>query len=557
MSSFYAVKKGISEGIYESWEDCKSQIDNFSGSQYKKFKTREEAQEYMDTKEIVVAAAGVAAAAGAPPQPIQTHDYSNLSPDQLYAFNQYSLGNNLFITGPGGTGKSYLIKCIRDDLTKRNRNFAVCALTGCAAVLLGLPAKTIHSWAGIGIASGESEQIINRVLKSSASLGRWRTVKTLIIDEVSMMSAKIIEILDRIGRNARKQYLLPFGGIQVIFVGDFYQLPPVGKIEEPKTRQFCFESPVWKTIFRTDCHIQLRTSHRQKDPEYIKILEEVRSGKLSEETISALADRLGAEIPDAVIKPTKLFPRNADVDRINLNMYVLIKEQEYTYDFNRLNELMFYAATTSVIPQNVINMCEQLSREDLDQYVTMFMENNHLAKTVKLKKGTIVMCLANLDTDAGICNGSQGVVIDFKQGKRNVMCPIVRFLNGVVMPIEPKEYQFEDYPKYGIAQIPLRHAWAFTIHKSQGVTLDIAEIDIGSRIFESGQTYVALSRVKKLSGIYLSGFNPTKIKTNPTVAKFYEDIPVVTEEMIENSKKRLEEMNARPEPSYTKVVRLG
>jgi ATP-dependent DNA helicase PIF1 len=525
MSTFYAVKKGIREGIYDSWEECREQIDNFSGAQYKKFKTREDAKEYMETKEIIINVPG------AVPDAVSHREAPSLSPDQQYAFNKYKLGQNIFITGPGGTGKSHLIKYIRDDLVKTGQNHAICALTGCAAVLLGCCAKTIHSWAGIGIASGDKEEIVAKVLKNGRTVGRWRSVKTLIIDEVSMMSAKIFEVLDKIGRNTRKQYLRPFGGIQVILIGDFYQLPPVGKISDPESRLFCFESPIWDTTFASENHIQLRTPHRQKDPVYIKVLEEVRSGKLSKETIDILADRLGATLPDTVIKPTKLFPRNADADMVNQNMYSQIKEPEFLYESNQIDNMQFYADTAIQIPQDIINRCSLLSREDITQQIDLFMENNHLLKVVKLKKGAVVMCLANLDTDAGICNGSQGVIVDFAMigGKQ---CPIVRFLNGVTMKIAPKVHQHDDYPTYGVEQLPLRLAWAFTIHKSQGVTLEIAEMDIGSRVFECGQTYVALSRVKSLSGLYLSGFNHTKIKTNPKVLAFYEKIPTLTPEIM-------------------------
>lgn len=529
MTTYYAVKKGITEGIYESWEECKIQIDNFSGAQYKKFKTRDEAQTYMDTKEIVVNGVSTSANTSTVPQ-------VSLSPDQRYAFNQYRMGHNIFITGPGGTGKSHLIRYIRDDLVMRNQNHAICALTGCAAVLLGCCAKTIHSWAGIGIASGTKEEIVAKALKNSRTLSRWRSVKTLIIDEVSMMSVKIFEVLDRIAKSARKQYLFPFGGIQVIFIGDFYQLPPVGKIDDPESRKFCFESPLWKTTFKNNCHIQLRTLYRQKDPEYIKVLEEVRSGKLSIQTINTLADRLGATLPDTVIKPTKLFPRNVDADMVNQNMYAQIKEPEHLYESTTLENMTFFADTAIPIPQDVLNRCSLLDREDINQQIALYMENNHLAKTVRLKKGALVMCLANLDTESGICNGSQGVIIDFVAGgTKQQYCPVVRFLNGVVMKIVPKVYQHDDYPKYGIEQIPLRLAWAFTIHKSQGVTLEIAEMDIGSRIFECGQTYVALSRVKSLSGLYLSGFNHTKIKTNVLVSDFYEQMPILTPEMLSDT----------------------
>lgn len=551
--TFYAVKKGIQEGIYETWEQCRAQIDNFSGAQYKKFKTRDEAQQYMDTKEIVTSVPSIGTSAGT------TNPVPNpLSPDQHYAFTKYKLNQNIFITGPGGTGKSYLIKNIRDDLVARGQNHAICALTGCAAVLLGCCAKTIHSWAGIGIASGTQEEIVARVLKNGRTVARWRSVKTLIIDEVSMMSLKIFEVLDKIGRNARKQYLRPFGGIQVILIGDFYQLPPVGKISDPESRLFCFESPIWETTFVSENHIQLRTPHRQKDPEYIQVLEEVRSGKLSEKTINILADRLGATVPDSIIKPTKLFPRNADADMVNQNMYAQIREPEILYESTKIENMQFFNDTAIPIPQDVQNRCALLSREDINQQIELYMENNHLLKVVKLKKGAVVMCLANLDTDAGICNGSQGVVVDFVTGGAK-QYPVVRFLNGVTMKIMPKVYQHDDYPTHGIEQLPLRLAWAFTIHKSQGVTLEIAEMDIGSRVFECGQTYVALSRVKSLAGLYLSGFNHTKIKTNPRVLAFYERMPTLTPEIMASAEELLnvfERCTHKPNENGVKMVKI-
>lgn len=554
--TFYAVKKGIQEGIYDTWEQCRAQIDNFSGAQYKKFKTRDEAQQYMDTKEIVtsVPSIGTSVQSAGTTNPVP----NPLSPDQHYAFTKYKLNQNIFITGPGGTGKSYLIKNIRDDLVARGQNHAICALTGCAAVLLGCCAKTIHSWAGIGIASGTQEEIVARVLKNGRTVARWRSVKTLIIDEVSMMSLKIFEVLDKIGRNARKQYLRPFGGIQVILIGDFYQLPPVGKISDPESRLFCFESPIWETTFVSENHIQLRTPHRQKDPEYIQVLEEVRSGKLSEKTINILADRLGATVPDSIIKPTKLFPRNADADMVNQNMYAQIREPEILYESTKIENMQFFNDTAIPIPQDVQNRCALLSREDINQQIELYMENNHLLKVVKLKKGAVVMCLANLDTDAGICNGSQGVVVDFVTGGAK-QYPVVRFLNGVTMKIMPKVYQHDDYPTYGIEQLPLRLAWAFTIHKSQGVTLEIAEMDIGSRVFECGQTYVALSRVKSLSGLYLSGFNHTKIKTNPRVLAFYERMPTLTPEIMASAEELLnvfERCTHKPNENGVKIVKI-
>jgi ATP-dependent DNA helicase PIF1 len=455
-----------------------------------------------------------------------------LSLEQQHAFAKYRLGHNIFITGSGGTGKSYLIKTIKKDLESRGIKHAVCALTGCAAVLLNCYAKTIHSWSGIGLGVGTKEEIVDKAIRNKRATTNWKTTQVLIVDEISMMSLKIFEAIEQIAKCSKRQYLRPFGGMQVIFIGDFYQLPPVSRGEDT---QFCFESALWGQTFALENHIHLKTLYRQKDPEYIRILTEVRDGVLTEESLVALTARLNTKY-DATqnngIVPTKLFPRNADADRINQTMYLKLAETEEKYDLKTVTNLRMLNETSLPIPLDVMTKCVELKDEEVEQQLKLFCENSNLSPTLSLKKGAIVMCLANLDTDAGVCNGSQGIVVDFVANTQNVKCPLVKFLNGVVMMIQPRVYQHGDYPKFGVVQIPLRLAWAFTIHKSQGVTLDIAEIDIGTSIFEFGQTYVALSRIRSLSGLYLSSFNPRKIKTNPTVSTFYKTIPEIAEEDI-------------------------
>ena len=479
----------------------------------------------------------------------------SLSLEQQHAFTKYRLGHNIFITGSGGTGKSYLIKTLKQDLESRGIKHSVCALTGCAAVLLNCYAKTIHSWSGIGLGVGTKEEIVEKAIRNKRATTNWKTNQVLIVDEISMMSLKVFEALDQIGKCTKRQYLRPFGGMQVIFIGDFYQLPPVGRGEDAR---FCFESTIWDQTFNLENHIQLKTLYRQKDPEYIRILTEVRDGVLTEESLTALNERLKATYDPSEnngIVPTKLFPRNADADRINQTMYAKIKEEEEKYDLKQVKNLRVFNETSVQIPLEVMTKCADLTNEEVEQQLKLFCENSNLNPQLSLKKGAIVMCLANLDTDAGVCNGSQGIVIDFIANTHNVKCPVVKFLNGAVMTIQPRVYQHGDYPKFGVVQIPLRLAWAFTIHKSQGVTLDIAEIDIGSSIFEFGQTYVALSRIRSLKGLYLSSFNPRKIKTNPTVSELYKKIPEITEELVVKTKETLSVFEvARHTPETSKLA---
>ena len=546
-TSFYAVRRGIVPGIYTSWEECKAQIDGFPGAQYKKFKLVQEAEVFMNTIQV-----------GSSQNEI---DLESLSLEQKYAFYKYRAGANLFITGPGGTGKSHLIKTIRQDLEQRSTKYAVCALTGCAAVLLNCFAKTIHSWSGIGLCQGEVHEIVDKAAKNRKANTNWKSTRVLIVDEVSMMSQKMFEVLDRIGQVIRKNPLRSFGGIQVIFIGDFYQLPPVGKRDEPETTRFCFESARWSATFPAESHIALKTMFRHKNPEFIKVLDEVRQGVLTPESAALLRARILEPTECDGIVPTKLFPRNADAERVNDTMYAKLTDAEHVYESKRLTRLSTYTETGTPIPTDLIVRTEALSPDEMKQQLDLFEENSKIVSKLRLKKGAVVMCLANLDTDSGICNGSQGIVVDFVGG--TTVVPVVKFLNGITMPIQPKVYQHGDYPRLGIEQVPLRLAWAFTIHKSQGVTLDLAQMDLGSNVFEYGQSYVGLSRIRTLDGLYLSGFNPQKIKTNPRVAAFYESIGVITEEMVMDAEERIKRDDSFRMPSSEKpfdpnvfVVRL-
>ena len=239
--------------------------------------------------------------------------------EQQIAYDKYNIGNNVFITGPGGSGKTALIRYIYKDAYNKGLNIHVCALTGCAAVLLECKAKTIHSWAGIGIGNGNIEQIIKKIMYNRYTKNNWKKTDILIVDEVSMMSQKIFEMLDTIGKTIRKNSR-PFGGIQIIFSGDFYQLPPVGNKEEPDTIKFCFESPLWFTTFNIDKHVILNRIFRQNNPIYQNILNQIREGRLKKSSINILTQNIGKKIPDELyIRPTKLFPTRNKVDYINLS----------------------------------------------------------------------------------------------------------------------------------------------------------------------------------------------------------------------------------------------
>lgn len=438
---------------------------------------------------------------------------SKLSENQENAFKLFKEKQNIFITGPGGSGKTYLIKLFYDYAISNNKNIQVCALTGCAAVLLNCKATTIHSWSGIGLATGFSNNIIKKVVNNKYIKKRWNDIDILIIDEISMMSNKVFNILNEIAKQIRKNDK-PFGGIQVILSGDFYQLPPVNKqfcnkedfdIEQT---QFCFESKYWKQVI--DNVIELTYIFRQNDNTLVKILNQIRVGKLTKSSYKKLLECVEKKDLNKEIKATILFPVKKNVTIINNHEFNKLKTEIKTFDIKiEFDDTKIDKSVTS--------------REK--EFEATYLINNIMAeKQVNLRVGAQVMCIANIDnqnddiTDP-IVNGSQGVIIDFKNN-----LPLVKFNNNTERLINFHTWRSEKIDALSVSQIPLIYSWAITIHKAQGVSLDKAFIDIGSNIFECGQTYVALSRIKSFEGLYLKNIDLNKIKINKKVYNFYNNL---------------------------------
>lgn len=436
------------------------------------------------------------------------------SQEQQLAFNKYIEGKNIFITGPGGTGKSALIKYIQSDAYTKGKYIQVTALTGCAAVLLECKAKTLHSWSGIGLGKGPIEQLIKKVLKNKHSKALWKETNILVVDEVSMMSLKLFETLDAIGKSVRKNSK-PFGGLQLIFSGDFYQLPPVGDKDDPDTSKFCFESEFWFSTFLKQEHIQLQKIFRQTDPVYQGILNQVREGRLKRSSNDALLHNVGREIDKtATIRPTKLFPTRNKVDSINASEMCKLSGDEVEYKLK-------YHVDLEMTPNERL-MRLNCSQEQIKTELAYLKGNLRCDENIILKIGSQVMCIVNIELTNGemLCNGSQGIVVRFSTMDKKQ--PVIRFNNGYEMTMNYHIWPSETIPGVGVSQLPLILAWALTIHKAQGATLDVAEIDAGSGIFECGQTYVALSRVKSLEGLYLTSFDARKIRIHKKVQEFYQ-----------------------------------
>ena len=446
---------------------------------------------------------------------------TTLSPEQQRAFDLFTQGHNLFITGPGGTGKTKLIKHLVHFADVRGIPCQVCALTGCASLLLNCNARTLHSWSGIRLAKGKKKDIIRNVMKSKMAVKAWKKVKILIVDEVSMLSQKIFEILVELASTVRDNPR-PFGGIQVIFTGDFFQLPPVGSDEDPETNQFCFQSPKWFEIFPLKYHVQLGTVFRQRDPIYANILLEIRRGELSEENKGILLQYVKRPLPEE-FTPTKLFAVRSKTDFVNREMFSRLNEDLYEFHHDARTNCRCYLENSRPFTIETLQKCQKMTPEDVERETENIANNMPCSKVLSLKKGAFVMCLINLDMERGICNGSQGTVVDFVETEDSTM-PVVKFVNGVTMAIDYYYWQSEEYPTIAVGQIPLCLAWALTIHKIQGSTMAMAEIDIGYSVFEYGQIYVALSRIQSLDGLYLLSFHPQKIRANPVVKAFYDQI---------------------------------
>jgi ATP-dependent DNA helicase PIF1 len=438
-----------------------------------------------------------------------------LSKEQQIAFDKYVDGKNIFITGPGGTGKSALIKMIFQHAYNKFKDIQVTALTGCAAVLLNCKAKTLHSWSGIGLGYGTTEQLITKIKKNKFSKALWKQTDILVVDEVSMLSLKLFDQLNAIGQSIRGN-LKPFGGIQLIFSGDFFQLPPVGDKDEPDTQRFCFESDDWNSVFHRDCQIELIKIFRQTDEVYASILNQIREGKIKRKVNDLLLQYVGRTLdPNLVAEPTKLFPTRNKVENINNTKMSNLTGEEREFNIKYIKDLEM----TKVDRIRRLEFNEKDIQVELD-----FIASNLICdKEMKLKVGSQVMCIVNIQSDSGIeiCNGSQGIVLSFCE---MTGAPRVKFNNGIERVMVRHVWASDKIPGIGISQIPLILAWALTIHKSQGATMDAAEIDVGSGIFECGQTYVALSRVKTLNGLYLTSFDAKRIRINKKVKDFYDSL---------------------------------
>ena len=463
-----------------------------------------------------------------------------MNTEQTQALQAILQGRNVFLTGQGGTGKSFLIKKIADSFKERNKTLAITATTGCAALLLGEGAKTIFSWAGVGLGEDPTGKLIAMISRSKKTLTRWLLTDALIIDETSMMTADLFEKLDAIVKNLRANQL-PFGGIQLILVGDFYQLPPVAKQQGPEVK-FVFESPLWnQTIHHI---IELKQIMRQTDPVFQKILSEVREGYLSPESHTILKGRMKLPWQKEKIRPSLLFTRRSEVDYINTSNLKALKGERHTF-----SAMTKYSAVAT----------NKKDTEAVQKAIAKLDRDAAYSPELTLAVDAQVMLIKNISIETGLVNGSRGVITGFGPGP--LYEPKVLFKgHSYPVSISPQDWEVEDAGVKGVkrSQLPLVLAYAITIHKSQGSTLDCALVDISASTFEYGQAYVALSRAKSLEALYVHDIDPKAIRAHPKVIEFYKGIkPLVLEDLMANMSLE-EKPQPQPQPqSQSKPTKNG
>ncbi|OGZ11654.1 MAG: hypothetical protein A3D67_00480 [Candidatus Lloydbacteria bacterium RIFCSPHIGHO2_02_FULL_51_22] len=410
---------------------------------------------------------------------------------QEEALDILKLGHNVFLTGAAGSGKTYLLNRYIAHLRAHGVGVAVTASTGIAATHLG--GQTIHSWSGIGIRDALSDDELRALVLRSRVARNFKKVKVLVIDEVSMLHAHQLDMVERVLRHTL-DFTKPFGGLQVVLCGDFFQLPPVTRDDGSREKTFAYEGAAWDTGAFAVCY--LSEQFRQGDDPLLSVLNSIRNGEAGEKAKIPLRTRYkkdpsfahaSAGRPTSTVFPTRLYARNINVDVINGKELAKISGAEKVF---RMETHGFRA-----LVETLMKSCLALPE-------------------LHLKVGAEVMFVKNA-IDGSYVNGTRGVVDAFtKEGG----WPVVRTFQGKKITAHPEEWRLEDggTVRASLTQVPLRLAWAITIHKSQGMTLDTAEVDL-SDAFEPGMGYVALSRVRTLSGLKLMGLNETALSVHPKI----------------------------------------
>ncbi|RDB29689.1 ATP-dependent DNA helicase PIF1 [Hypsizygus marmoreus] len=552
---YYAVAVGRGgPKIYGNWDECKEKVSRYPGAVHKSFPSLTLAEEWLASKQ------DLHGAKHNPSPPVQTSESqavtilsqtsssaSNeaeesegpsllsppqivlLSPEQRLVLDRVKHGRSVFFTGSAGTGKSVLLREIIRTLEGPSLQLAITASTGIAAVNIG--GCTLHSWAGIGLGEEPADRYIGKFFgqpKCYSIRERWERVKTLIIDEISMIDGVLFDKLEAIARGMRKSNL-PFGGIQLILSGDFCQLPPVPG-RNPRGQQiaslFAFDAESWNDCVGSP--VTLTRVFRQKDQAFVDMLNAMRFGEMNSKTVSAFTGLTRKVTYSDGIEPTELYPTRYEVENANSARLMQLNTESHTY----------VASEYPGIDSN---------GHRIDLYkMGRLLERLVVPKSIQLKVGAQVMLVKNL-IQGELVNGSVGQVVRFstakealnehmhiagieknEKGEKSVPSsdwawPVVRFISGRETMCIPQEFTVNNASGQMEArrdQVPLILAWALSVHKSQGQTLERVKVDL-RRTFEKGQAYVALSRATSLAQLQVLNFDPSKVVAHPRVLEWH------------------------------------
>ena len=418
---------------------------------------------------------------------------TTLNEEQSSALEYAIRKKNVFLTGSAGTGKSFLLHYIIKDLRERGKIVVVTATTGIAAIQVG--GSTLYSAFSVHPTMVKKNEV--------RDCKRWTSLDVLVIDEISMIEPELFVYLDKKAQKSRKNKSL-FGGVQLILVGDFFQLPPVVSDE---AIHFVFQLPLYQRLFDTQngVSVELTQVFRQRDKNFVDLLENMRRGKITSSQLRQIEQIMKQPPPELnnCIKYTKLYGRRHDVDRNN---------QEELYKIHKDN-VTFQA--TCVFGSN----CDKLATAEKQKIQVQILKNMSMSKDLELREGAQVMLTANLDVEAGLANGSRGYIVSFEDG-----FPLVQFQKCKAQ-IYTHEWIIEPYTGTTVTvyALPLKLAYALTIHKSQGQSIDLLEIDL-SNCWECGQCYTAFSRATSIETLRVKNFHPSAIKTHEAVKDFYDNL---------------------------------
>jgi len=430
---------------------------------------------------------------------------------QKEAEDLLKMGHNIYLTGSAGSGKTFLLNKYIQYLQSKNISVGITASTGIAATHLG--GMTIHSWSGLGVRDNLSANDLRDLPKKRPLAKRLLAAQVLIIDEISMLSADQLDMVDKICRRLKKNPA-PFGGLQVILSGDFFQLPPVSR--EGEESRFAVLAEIWRGLDLKICY--LSEQHRQQDSRLIKILNDIRTDQVGEETLALLKSRT-KKITAGPSGLTKLYTHNADVDAINNQRLQAISGKTRLY---------------------------QMRSHGREPLVEALKRGCQAPESLYLKTGALVMFVKN-NFEQGYVNGTLGKVVDFNEEG----FPVVEVADSRKIVANPVTWVIaEEGETLGeICQVPLRLAWAITVHKSQGMSLEAAEIDL-SRSFEPGMGYVALSRVRSLDGISLIGLNDMALIVNQEILQLDNDFKVLSDLAVSELEKLSRQEIARRHKNF-------